>query len=57
MRSLGTPPRVLGHAQDITERVRAEEALKESERRFRSMADTAPVFIWMPIPGPVRIRE
>jgi PAS domain S-box-containing protein len=43
----GTPPRVLGHAQDITARVRAEEALKESERRFRSMADTAPVFIWM----------
>jgi len=43
----GAPPRVLGHAQDITERVRAEEALKESERRFRSMADTVPVFIWM----------
>ena len=43
----GTPPRVLGHAQDITERVRAEEALKKNERRFRSMADTAPVFIWM----------
>jgi PAS domain S-box-containing protein len=43
----GAPPRVLGHAQDITERVRAEEALKESEQRFRSMADTAPVFIWM----------
>jgi|HubBroStandDraft_1064217.scaffolds.fasta_scaffold00952_13 two-component system cell cycle sensor histidine kinase/response regulator CckA len=41
------PPRVLGHAQDITERVRAEEALKESERRFRGMADTAPVFIWI----------
>ena len=46
----GTPPRVLGHAQDITDRVRAEEALKESERRFRSMADTAPVFIWMSDP-------
>jgi PAS domain S-box-containing protein len=43
----GAPPRVLGHAQDITDRVRAEEALKESERRFRSMADTAPVFIWI----------
>ncbi|HLY16211.1 MAG TPA: PAS domain S-box protein [Bryobacteraceae bacterium] len=43
----GAPPRVLGHSQDITERVRAEEALKESERRFRTMADTAPVFIWM----------
>ncbi len=43
----GAPPRVLGHAQDITERVRAEEALKESERRFRTLADTAPVLIWM----------
>ncbi|HUE05508.1 MAG TPA: PAS domain S-box protein [Bryobacteraceae bacterium] len=43
----GSPPRVLGHAQDITQRVRAEEALKDSERRFRSMADTAPVFIWV----------
>ena len=43
----GKPPRVLGHAQDITERVRAEAALKESERRFRTLADTAPVFIWM----------
>ena len=46
----GTPPRVLGHAQDITERVRAEEALKESEHRFRTMADTAPVLIWMSDP-------
>ncbi len=43
----GTPARVLGNAQDITERVRADEALKESERRFRTLADTAPVFIWM----------
>ncbi len=47
----GAPPRVLGHAQDITERVRAEEALKESELRFRTMADTAPVFIWMTGPA------
>ncbi len=43
----GALPRVLGHAQDITRRVRVEEALKESERRFRTLADTAPVFIWM----------
>ena len=43
----GSPPRVLGHAQDITERVRAQEDLKESERRFRSLADTAPAFIWV----------
>jgi PAS domain S-box-containing protein len=47
----GAPPRVLGHAQDITERVRTEEALKESELRFRTMADTAPVFIWMTGPA------
>ncbi len=43
----GMPPRVLGHAQDVTDRVRAEQALKESERRFRLLADTAPVLIWM----------
>src|SRR5512144_2275878 len=43
----GAPPRVLGHAQDVTESVRAEEALKESERRFRLLADTTPILIWM----------
>jgi PAS domain S-box-containing protein len=34
-------------ARDITERKRAERTLRESEERFRVMADTAPVMIWM----------
>jgi PAS domain S-box-containing protein len=33
-------------ARDITDRKRGEEALLESEKRFRLMANTAPVMIW-----------
>lgn len=32
---------------DITERKASESKLKESEQRFRTMADAAPVMIWM----------
>ncbi len=34
-------------AREIEERARTEEALRESEARFRLVADTAPVMIWM----------
>ncbi len=34
-------------ATDITERKEAEFRLRESENRFRDMADSAPVMIWM----------
>ena len=33
--------------RDVTERRRAEEAIRESEERFRLVANTAPVMIWM----------
>ena len=43
----GMAHQVLGVSADLTERLRAEEALKESEARFRLMADAAPVLIWV----------
>lgn len=33
--------------RDITQRRRAEQALREKEERFRTMADTAPVMLWL----------
>jgi PAS domain S-box-containing protein len=48
------PVRAAGHnlgagvvAQDVTDRLRAEEALRESEERFRNLADTAPALVWV----------
>ncbi len=38
---------VLGIYEDITDRKNVEQALQESESRFRTMANAAPVLIWV----------
>jgi len=43
----GKPCRVHGVSFDVTERKLSEQALLESEMRFRTVADAAPVLIWM----------
>jgi PAS domain S-box-containing protein len=42
----GKPCRMLGTAIDITQRKQSEAALKQSEERFRHVAETVGEFIW-----------
>ncbi len=42
----GRPETLRGVMVDITDRKRAEAALRESEERFRALADTAPMMVW-----------
>ncbi len=49
------PTHILGVTRDITTRKHAESALKESEERFRQMAEAIPVVFWMVSPDRTRV--
>lgn len=43
----GNPDRIIGALQDITERVRADEALRESEERYRQLIELTPEAVFV----------
>jgi PAS domain S-box-containing protein len=42
----GNPVRILGVSMDITQQKEVDERLKESEKRFRTLADAMPQMVW-----------
>ncbi|WP_437923347.1 PAS domain-containing protein [Sorangium sp. So ce291] len=46
----GQPRSMIGMVTDITEKRAAADALRESEERFRNIADNSPVMIWVTRP-------
>jgi PAS domain S-box-containing protein len=44
------PVRITGVSQEVTEQKHAQAALQESERQFRSLADSIPTICWMAEP-------
>jgi len=52
--SAGRAVRVLGVNFDVTKRRQAEEGLRESEARFRALADSAPALMWITGQGGAR---
>lgn len=45
--AFGKPEKLIGTSRDITDEKLYQERLEESEKRFKSVADTAPVMIWL----------
>ena len=50
----GRPVRMIGLNFDVTNRRRAEDRVRESEARFRALADSAPALMWVSLPGGMR---